>query len=151
MTITVSLATITESISNLDIQGVTVKDIDSIPDSAKLLCPLLIPNPTRFITNISTSRESTGGGGSALMNMDYTLNYIYLHCQAPGGISNFSNYAGLVDNLVHIIEAILENDDIAGAVDMTFGDIDRIDTIQDPAGNEFLGVMFSVRIKEFTQ
>ena len=151
MTINVSLATVTASIADLSIQGVTIKDIDAIPDSAKLLCPLLIPNPTRFITDISTTRESTGGGGSALMNMEYTLNYIYLHCQAPGGVSNFSNYAGLVENLVRIIEAILENDDIAGAVDMTFGNIDRIDTIQDPAGNEFLGVMFSVRIKEFTQ
>lgn len=151
MTISVDLDTVASSIAALNISGITVKGIDAIPDSARLLCPLLIPNPTRWLSDISTTRATTGGAGSALMDMSYTLNYIYLHCEAQSGMANFSAYAGCINNLILIFEAILANDNISGAVDMTINGIERVDNITDPAGNEYLGVMFSLRITEFVQ
>ena len=151
MTINVNLATVANSIAAISISGITSKSIDAIPDSARLLCPLLIPNPTRWISDISTTRATTGGAGSALMDMSYTLNYIYLHCEAQSGMSNFSAYAGCINNFVNILEAILANDNISGAVDMVVNGVERVDNITDPAGNEFLGVMFSLRITEQVQ
>ena len=151
MTIDFKLQTVTAAIAALNIGDITVKDIDAIPDSARLLCPLIIPNPNNFLTSITFTRASMGGAGSALMDSSYVLNYIYLHCEARSGIDNYASYNGLMTNLSLILEAIFGNDDINGAVDMVLDGVDRVDYIKDPAGIEYLGVMFRLKITEFVQ
>jgi len=77
MAITSTISTVADSISNLSVSGVTIKDIDQIPESAAMLCPLLIPKPDNFVTDLSVSFEPFGTNGSAKIKTNYTLNYVF--------------------------------------------------------------------------
>lgn len=150
MTITSSIATVADSIAGLTISGVTIKDIDQIPDTARMLCPLLIPKPDNFVTNLSVSFETYGSNGGAKINTNYTLNYVFLFCEV-GGISSFAAFSGLVTKLSAILVAINSNDTITGAVDVKINSIGNIGVITDPAGIEYWGLEFSLRVLEYSQ
>ncbi len=151
MTVTVSFPTVANSIAGLSVSGVNIKDIDEIPDSANGLCPLLMPSPNNFISEIAPTRESFGGGGTALMNFSYVLNYVYLHCEVGSGINAYAPYAGLMTNLKAIIEKIMTSDNITGAVDMELGGISNVGIVTDPTDTLYWGVQFSFRVKEHAQ
>ena len=151
MTINSAIATVADGISKLTISGVTIKDIDEIPDAASLLCPLLIPQPNEFVTDMTVTRQTVGSMGTAKIDTSYNLNYVYLHCEAGSGVNSFAPYASLISKLETILEVILANDVIAGAVDLSVQNIGNVGIITDPAGNEFWGVMLSFRILEYTQ
>lgn len=151
MTVNSQIATVAASIAGLSISGVTIKGIDAIPDSAAMLCPLLLPQPNEFVSGLTFSRETYGSMGSAKMNTSYTLNYVYLHCEAGSGLSTYSVYSGIISKLELILESIDTNDTINGAVDITIESIGNIGVINDPAGNEYWGLLFSLRVLEHTQ
>lgn len=151
MTITSTISTVADSIAGLTISGVTIKDIDQIPDSARLLCPLLIPQPDNFVTDISVSFETFGSNGGAKINTNYTLNYVFLFCEVGSGLGAFAAFSGLMTKLSAILVAIDSNDAITGAVDMKLNSIGNIGVITDPAGVEYWGLQFSIRLLEFTQ
>jgi len=150
MTITSSIATVADSIAGLTISGVTIKDIDQIPDTARMLCPLLIPKPDNFVTDLSVSFETFGSNGGAKINTNYTLNYVFLFCEV-GGMGAFAAFSGLVSKLSAILVSINSNDAITGAVDVKINSIGNIGVITDPAGIEYWGLEFSLRVLEYTQ
>ena len=151
MTITSSISTIADSIAGLSISGVTVKDIDQIPDSVRMLCPILIPDPNNFVSNYSVETMTFGTLGAQKMNSKYALNYIYLHCEVGSGVNTYAPYSGIVSKLQTILIAIFGNDVITGLVDMKLGSIGKIGVISDPANNNFWGVTFSLNILEYNQ
>lgn len=151
MTITSSIATVADSIAGLSISGVTVKDIDQIPDTAQGLTPLLIPRPDNFVTDISVTFETLGSNGSAKINTNYTLNYIFIFCEVGSGINAYSAFSGLMAKLSAILVAINSNDTINGAVDIKINSIGNIGAITDPAGDEYWGIEFSLRVLEYSQ
>ena len=151
MTVSVSLSTVADSIAGLSISGVNIKDIDQIPDNASMLCPLFIPNPSGFVTDISPSFETFGSNGNAKMNLAYTLNYIFLHSEIGSGVSAFSAYSDLLSKLTSIIAAIMSNDTITGAVDIRLQGISSVGVVTDPAEHEYWGVQFSFRVLEYVQ
>jgi len=151
MTITSTIATVADSIAGLTISGVTIKDIDQIPDSARMLTPLLIPQPANFVTNLGVEFKTFGSNGGAKIDTTYTLNYVFLFCEVGSGLSSFTAFSGLVGKLEDILEAINSNDAITGAVDVKIGTIGNIGVITDPAGVEFWGLEFSLRVLEYTQ
>jgi hypothetical protein len=150
MTITSTISTVADSIAGLTISGVTIKDIDQIPDTARMLCPLLIPKPDNFVTDLSVSFETFGSNGGAKINTNYTLNYVFLFCEV-GGMGAFAAFSGLVSKLSAILVAINSNDAITGAVDVKINSIGNIGVITDPAGIEYWGLEFSLRVLEYTQ
>ena len=150
MTIASSLTTVTNSIAGLTITGVTIKDIDNIPDSARMLTPLIVPQPNSFVTDLQVSFETFGSNGGAKINTIYTLNYAFLFCEV-GGISAFNAFSGLMEKLSALLDAINSNDAITGAVDVKINSIGNIGVITDPAGVEFWGLQFSLKVLEFTQ
>jgi hypothetical protein len=150
MTITSSIATVADSIAGLTISGVTIKDIDQIPDSARMLAPLLIPTPDNFVTDLGYTFESFGFNGTPKINTNYTLNYVFLFCEV-GGMGAFSAFSGLIAKLSAILVAIMSNDTITGAVDVKINSVGNIGVIQDPAGVEFWGLEFSLRVLEYSQ
>ena len=152
MTISVSLLTVTNSIAALSVSGVTIKDADEIPTVADKICPVMYPLPNGFITNMVFTRESSGGGGTAKMNLEYTLHYRYLHTVAGANLNLLEVYDALLTNLLAIMVAVFGNDNIAGAVDMTLDSVSDIGPLVDPAGTTtFLGVDIGLRILEFVQ
>jgi len=151
MTLNSAIATVADSISKLTISGVTLRDIDNIPDSASMLTPLFMPQPNEFVTNLSYTRQSFGAMGTEKLDCNYTLNYIYIHCEAGSGINGFAPYAGIISKLELILETIMANDTVTGLVDLQVSAIGNIGVIQDPAGNEFWGVLFALDVLEHTQ
>ena len=150
MTIASTISTVTVSIAGLTISGVTIKDIDQIPEAARLLTPLIIPQPNNFVTDLSVTFETFGSNGSAKINTNYTLNYVFLFCEVSG-ISAFAAFSGLIEKLSAILVAIDSNDAISGAVDVKINSIGNLGVITDPAGVEFWGLEFSLRVLEYTQ
>lgn len=150
MTIASTISTVTDGIAGLIISGVTIKDIDQIPEAARLLTPLVIPQPNNFVTDLSVTFETFGSNGSAKINTNYTLNYVFLFCEV-GGLSAFAAFSGLIEKLSAILVAIDSNDAISGAVDVKINSIGNLGVITDPAGVEFWGLEFSLRVLEYTQ
>lgn len=97
------------------------------------------------------SFETYGSMGAAKINSNYSLNYIYLHCDVASGLGAFAPFLGIYQSLQVILETIFTNDVVTGLVDLQLGSIGKVGVITDPAGNEFWGVNFSLKVLEFNQ
>ena len=151
MTVTSAISTIADSIAGIVISGVTIKDIDQIPDAAAMLCPLMIPSPANFVSDYNMTFETFGSMGAAKMNSVYTLNYIYLHCELGSGVNSFAPYADVMSKVQTILVAIFSNDKVTGLVDLSLQSISPVGVITDPAGNECGGVQIALRVLEHNQ
>ena len=151
MTINVQFDTVANSISALSINGVNIHDIDDIPESAEMQTPMLIPQPNGFVSDIGPQFQSYGSGGTAKIDLSYTLNYVYLHAPIGSGISTYDIYKGLLTNVIAIFEAIFANDAPDGAIDLQLSTLSDIGTVTDPAGAEYWGILFSLRVLEHVQ
>jgi hypothetical protein len=152
MTIAIRLATVASSIAAIKISGVTVRDIEQIPEDASKSLPILYPKPDGYISNMVFERLSFGGGGAAAMSISYTLTYRYLHAIAGARLGLFSVYADMVANIAKILVAILDNDDITGALDMVLEGVSNIGPLTDPAGQiTYHGVDITLRVTELVQ
>jgi hypothetical protein len=151
MTLQTRVATIADSISHLTITGITIKDVDEIPDSAEMLCPILFPNPDAFITEPVIEPVSFGSGGTKKVNLSYNLNYVYLHSLVGGTIGGMEAFSGLVTAIASIIAAIATNDEVTGAVDLTLKNIPDIGVVRDMANNEYNGALISIHILEYME
>src|SRR5687767_6199894 len=118
MTITSAFSTITNSIAALSISGVTIKDVDEIPQSGNLILPILFPRPNDFVTDFSQTLQSFGSGGTAKMDFEYNLNYVFLYAEMGSGLGTFEIYNGLITKLSAILVAIASNDAVSGLVDL---------------------------------
>jgi hypothetical protein len=151
MTVTCSVNTVATAISGLTVSGVTIKDITAIPDSAKMLCPVLIPQPNDYMSGTKMAFETFGSMGTAKMNMEYDLNYVYLHCEAGSGVNAFAPFSDLMTKLASILVVIMSNDKVNGLVDLQLQNVGNIGIINDPAGNSYWGVLLSFHVLEFSQ
>lgn len=151
MTVSVNFETVTNSIAALSISGVTIKDIDEIPEDAAMLTPILFPQPPGFITDIAPSFETFGSNGAAKMNLEYTLNYVYLHAPVGSGINAFAPYAGMITKLAAIIVAIMSNDAITGLVDLKLNALPNLGIVTSPNDVDYWGVLISLRVTEYVQ
>lgn len=151
MTVTVGLITVADSISNLSISGVNVRDIDQIPENALAILPVLFPLPNGFVTDVVFSRQSMGDA-EALMNMEYVLHYRYLHAAIGSGGGLLAAYSGLLTNLAAIVKKILESSNVTGAVDVTLQSVSGIGPLPDPGGQtQYHGVDIALKVLEFAQ
>ena len=149
MTITVNPVAVAASIANLTISGVTLKDIDEIPDSGAMQCPVILPQPNDFITTIQNTRVSFGSMGNEAENFEYNLNYVFLYTDSGSGQGAFADYSGLITKLTLIINTILNNDVVSGLVDMELESISGIGQIEDPSGNPYWGAFFTLKCLEY--
>ena len=151
MTVNVQFATVADSIASISISGVTVKDIDNVPENAMDYCPVLYPIPNGFITDLQPEILSLGGDTGRKLNLSYTLNYRYLHAPIGSG-SVLANYAGIITNLMLILEAIMSTSSPSGAVDMEIQGVSDLGPVSDPAeAAVYHGVDIAVRILEYVQ
>ncbi len=149
MTITCNVNTVASSLAGLTISGVTVKDIDEIPDTARMLAPILIP-ATDYMSGTRMSFETFGSNGTAKVNMEYDLNYMFLYSEV-GGINAFAPFSPLMTKLALVLETIMSNDKINGLVDMKLNSVSNVGIITDPAGVQFWGVQISLHVLEYSQ
>jgi len=152
MTIALNLVTVAESIAALDVPGVTFYHIDRIPESAITNLPVFFPVPNGYVTEMTFTRQSQGADTVAAMDVTYTLHYRYLHAVVGSGGGLLSVYAGMIENIVLILEKIFANSNLSGAVDVQLQEVSNIGVLTDPSGtNQFHGVDIALKVLEFVQ
>lgn len=147
---TLSVVTIADSISKLSVTGVTIKDINEIPDSViNGDCPMVIPKPDGFVSDFELERMAMSSGTANVWNVSYTLTYRFLHSEIGLGLGILDAYPGMVDKVCDFVDKMLVSDTVTGAVDLEVADISAFGPVSDPSGKMFHGCDISFRILEF--
>lgn len=142
-----ALRTLCDSISDLNVDGVKIHDIDEIP-SSDLRRPMLFPEPVDFITDLTVTRDSTGAS-VAKMTAEYNITYTFCHSPVGAGRSGLDAYPDMLEKVMAILDAILAIETIIGAVDLTANAIPTFGPVPDPAGNMYIGCKLVFRVMEF--
>lgn len=135
------------SIAGLSVSGLTIKDLDGIPEEVLARdCPIVFPDPGNFMTNLAVTRQSFS---TAKKDVTYTLNYVYLFAEVSEGRGLFDVYQGLVQGALAFLDAIIANDTLNGAIDITPQGILNFGPEVDPSNNPFFGTTLAFDILEF--
>jgi len=146
---TLSAVTVADSISKLVVTGVTILDIDEIPERADHGCPMVYPNPDGFMSGFEVERMAMATGASNVWNISYSLTYRFLHSELGEGLGLFDVYDDMVDKVMDFIDKMLVSDAVTGCVDLEVEDISSFGPVSDPSGSMFHGCDITLRILEF--
>ena len=146
---TLAIATIADSISDLDVNGVRILDMDQIKAGVNERdCPVLFPEPLGFISDFTVERDSQGIPSQARKTARYNLNYTF--CYAPVGTGReLEKYGDMVEKVFAILDEVILHDTITGLVDIEPDAVIEFGPVPDPAGNQFLGCRLRFRVMEF--
>ena len=145
-----AIATIADSIAAVSVSGVTIKDLNEIPEAVTLRdCPVLFPRPDGFVTDLAVKRDSFGTGAVAKMTVTYILTYTFCHAPIGSGRGLFDVYDNMIANAFAIIDAIITNDTVTGLVDLQVDDALNFGPVEDPSGNVFHGCEIQLYVMEF--
>lgn len=145
-----ALTTITNSIAALSVSGVTIKDVDEIPNEVlDRECPMVIPKPDGFVSNFKPERVTLGSGSGAKWNVNYNLTYRLLYAKVGTGRGLFDLYSGFAVKAMLFVDAVMDNDALTGTVDITLDNISDFGPVVDPAGITFHGCDFTFSVLEF--
>jgi hypothetical protein len=145
----VAPVTVAASIAALSVSGVTLKDMDEIPQKVEARdCPIFYPKPDGFLSDLEVEIDSFGSA-AAKKTFRYRLNYVFLHAAIGEGRGLFDVYADMVANIAALIDAIIANDALSGAVDVQLEGVSSVGPVPDPAGSMFHGCIFTLAVEEF--
>ena len=148
---TLSADTIAASIAALSVTGLTIKDLDAIPQQVQARdCPIMFPDPTKFFSNLVVTVD-TFGSNSARKTINYTLSYVLLYAEAGEERGLYKVYQPLVQMALSVIDALLINDALNGCIDIQPQDVPIFGTLTDPSGKAFYGATYSFRVVEFSE
>jgi len=145
-----STTTITNSIAALSITGLTIKDIDEVPESVTLRdCPVLYPEPDGFLRNVTVEPMAFGTAGSGPFDVDYDMAYTFLY--KPVGVSRalLSVYPAMLAMALLIVDKIIVSDLVTGGVTLEFAGFEDFGLANDVSGNPFFGTRMLFHVKEF--
>ena len=147
---TLAISTICDSISSLSVSGLTIKDLNEIPEAITGRdCPVIYPKPDGFVTNFEMVRNSFGGGSTAKMTVTYDLTYRLLGAPLASGRGLFDSYSMMVEKVYAFIDAILMIDTMDGLIDIVPADATAFGPVSDPAGGMFHGAGVILYVMEF--
>ncbi len=145
----ISTVTVADSISKLSVSGVTLKDLDEIPNGVLSRdCPLILPAPD-FIQIASIERDTFGSGSGAKWTFNYTLNYRLFYKPVGSERTLGDIYPTLVAKAMLFVDAIVAGDDLTGAEDTNFGGLSAFGVVIDPSEELFWGCDIQINIMEF--
>ena len=145
---TLAISTVCSSIADLHIVGVKICDLSNVPPAGKRILPILFPDPDNPISNFTNERMSQGGGSSALEDVEYDLNYMFIYSELGAGRTGLDYLEKCVEQVQEILDAIIGIDTITGAVDIMPYPF-NIQVIQDPSGKNYIGCTLVFHVKEF--
>jgi hypothetical protein len=139
-------AAITSGIAALTGTGITIKDIDAIPDTVQDRdCPVMFPAPVELSGGYEDA-PSTFGITTAFWICSRTLRYTYLHAQAGMKRNISEHYAAMLVTADLLIEKIMELN--VANVDVESVSISQIGAYEDPAAVLYYGFTVDVRVRE---
>lgn len=145
-----AITTIAANLAELTVTGLNkIYDIDAIPPDCTRLTPCLIPEPLGYVTDFVVERNSQGSGGTAKMTVTYNLHYTFLFVGIGEGRTGLDYYGDMVGMAYDILDVMIENDDLAGAIDLMIDDILEFGPVPDPSGNQYLGCRITLHVTEF--
>lgn len=144
-----AVVTIANSIAALSVSGVTLKDLDEIPQAVLPRdCPMIYPKPDGFLSGLVIEIDSFGST-SAKKTVRYNLSYMFLYCPVGTGRGLFDVYAGMVAKALAFLDALIANDALTGAIDIQPAGVLQFGPVPDPAGNLFHGCQVDLAVQEF--
>ena len=141
------LSTITDSISGLTVSGLTIKDIDQIPEAVERNYPVIFPEPINFLSELVATPASFSIGTGSQWNVEYNLTYSLLYAPLGSG-RGMEKYASTVALAIQFIDAILAVTTLNGSIEVTPFNISA-GPYSDPAGNMFFGAQIILHVLEF--
>jgi len=150
----VSIETLITSISNLSItltngSNLVIKTEATIPESAANLGQIMFPNPDNFLTDFSVEQATYGSNGTEKQDVHYTMSWVFVSNPVGSNRNLGANYDILLADAMKIVNSIVTNDTLSGAVDLRFDGFDAFGMITDPSGNSFFGAIIKLRAMEF--
>lgn len=148
---TLSTATIASGIAALTVSGVTIKDVDEIPETVNSRdCPILFPSPDGFVLGGNgepeTGSTTFGTPTTRLWTFNRSYRYVYLHEQA-GATRGLKDVIGAMATKVDLIlEAIAEMD--LTDVDVMRVGVSDMGVIEAPDAKAFFGAIFEITLRE---
>lgn len=145
-------AGITAAIAALSITGVTVKDVDAIPESVLPRdCPILFPQPGNWlggtqIISDAEGRTTFGAAGARFWVAERTFNYVFLSAGLGTGRGNRDLYSAATTETELILTAITAID--VNGVDLKDASHEPIGVGKDAAGKNFVGCLFHFTFRE---
>lgn len=149
MSIAFNPDTTANSIAAVSVSGVTVRDVDEIPQSAQMITPILFPQPEAWLSDVVQGPKAISVADGGQSDFTYVLHYVFLLCEAGSGIEQTDPYNDLVSKLKTIITTILDNDTLAASVEISLNNMDGIGIVQDPSGRDFWGALLSFKVQEY--
>jgi len=144
---TLAITTVTDSIAALTVTGLTIKDVDQIPQG--LLgreCPVLIPNPDNFVTGFKVEPDTLD---KTKWTVTYTLNYLLIYAAVGSGrTTTMEKFSGMVSMGFAFIDAVAAALTLSGSVDWEPGTVDNFDIVT-IGENNFHSCHVSIGITEF--
>jgi hypothetical protein len=146
-----SASTISAGIAAMTVSGVTIKDIDEIPEAVMVRdCPVLFPSFDTWMGGANgepAEGPTTFGTASTrywIFNRIYR--YIFLYAPVGSGRGLRDHFAGMVEKADAVIEALCELD--IDGVDVQNVTLGEFGVITDPSANNFYGFTLAITFRE---
>ena len=145
-----TLETVTNSIAALVVTGVKMCDIDEIPSPADMdRTPHFYPEPGGFVNSLTVTRDSFGAPSCADKHVTYTLRYVFAYQPSGSERALKDQYPLMVGLALDILDALIANDDLTGAIDMTPSGAGGWGLVMAPDGRYFCGCIINLTVMEF--
>lgn len=150
MSYSIKFKDVATAIAAFSVSGVTIQNLTTIPENTTLAGPTLFPN-SNFVTNMQVTRATFGTAGAERIDIEYDLNYIYTHCAIGSGVGSFAPYSAMIDKIILMQLAFMNNDNVRDGTSLTFGTIGNIGAVTDAAGNSYWGCSITAHVLEFSE
>jgi len=145
----ISIVTVADSISKISVSGLTIKDLDEMLEKVTDRdTPVMMPGPT-FITGIDIEDMALGTGAVRHLDVSYVLNYRFFFEEVGESRELKDVYAAMMTKLSLLIDALIINDVVTGAIDLQHISIIGDGTVTDPVNELFFGFDIGLSIMEF--
>ena len=145
---TLHVANVAAAIAALDIDGVTIYDLDQMPQAVdERACPVLGPSSHEpaYLTDWTAKRLTTQGN----YEMSYVLNYKLYQAKIGKDRGLFAQYPAMVDNAAAVINAFLALTRVEGCKQLAVASLPQFGNIVDASGQQFHGCQIAIRVTEF--
>ena len=145
---TLHVADVAAAIAALDIDGVTIYDLDQMPQAVdERACPVLGPSSHEpsFLTDWTAKRLTTQGN----YQMEYVLNYKLFQAKIGKDRGLFAQYPAMVNYAAAVVNAFLAITHVEGCKHLAVASLPQFGNIVDASGQQFHGCQIAIRVTEF--
>jgi hypothetical protein len=142
------LVNVAAAIAALDIDGVTIYDLDQMPQAVdERACPVLGPSSHEpaYLTDWQTARISLQGNHTHT----YTLNYKLFQAKIGKDRGLFAQYPVMAANAAAVADAFNALVRVDGCKRIELAGMPAFGNITDASGQQFHGATISLRVTEF--